>query len=166
MLLLFEVLGVLAGAALLAAIVGRGVGRRSFALGAAIIPAAVACAVLGTGLWPTTRNVLAERASQAALSPQEAQSAPGRSADVEIDFVEWAREQIPAGETFLVVGEDRGQQWTTFRLLPNLAVDRPEDADWIVFYGEDPEDADAYDPSAFGEPEEFDDGFAVARRSG
>lgn len=166
MLVLFEVLGVLAGALVLAGIVSGGVGRRSFARAAAVVPAALACTLLGTGLWPTVRNIVAEGARQAALPAEEAQSAPGRSADVEIDFVDWAKQRVGPDQTFYVLGGERGLQWTTFRLLPALAVDQPEDAEWLVFYDREPEEADEYDPARFQAPEVFDEGFAVAHRRG
>jgi hypothetical protein len=164
-LLMLQVLGALAGAALLAAMLGRGAGRRSFALAAALVPVGVACVLVGGSLWPTTRNILAERARQAAISPAERQLAPGKSANANVAFVEWARQRIPRGDTFYVLANDaEGFQWATYRLLPNLAVDQPQRADWLVFYDQEPGDSDKYDPSLFGAPEEFEDGFAVARR--
>lgn len=164
MLLFLEVLGVLAGAVLLAALAGQGVSRRSFALGAALVPAALACVLLGASLWPTTRNILAERARNAATPPAEAQLAPGRSADVDVEFVEWARERIPPGETIHVLpGDEEGFQWITYRLLPSLAVDRPEEAEWLVFYDREPDDED-YPSEDFDDPERFEEGFAVAER--
>jgi hypothetical protein len=165
-LLLLQVLGVLAGAGLLAAVGGRGLGPRSYALAAALVPVGAACVLLGGSLWPTTRNMLAERARQAAIPPAEAELAPGKSANAKVDFVEWARQRIPPGEKIYVfAGDSEGYQWTTFRLLPDLAVDRPEDADWLVFYDQEPDESGDYDPSQFEAPEEFEDGFAVARRA-
>ena len=164
MLLFLEVLGVLAGAVLLAALAGQGVSRRSFALGAALVPAALACVLLGASLWPAIRNMIAEAARDAAMAPAEAQLAPGRSADVEVEFVEWARERIPPGATIHVLpGDEEGFQWVTFRLLPSLAVDRPEEAEWLVFYDREPDDED-YPSEDFDDPERFEEGFAVAER--
>ena len=165
MLLFLEVLGVLAGAVLLAALAGRGVSRRSFALGAALVPAALACVLLGASLWPTTRNILAQRTRDAALAPAAAQLAPGHSADVDVEFVEWARERIPPGATIHVLpGDEKGFQWVTYRLLPSLAVDRPEEAEWLVFYDHEPDEGD-YPLEDFEDPEEFEEGFGVAKRA-
>lgn len=164
MLLFLEVLGVLAGAVLLAALAGQGVSRRSFALGAALVPTALACVLLGASLWPAIRNIVAEGMRDAALPPAAAQLAPGRSADVEVEFVEWARERIPPGATIHVLpGDEDGMQWVTFRLLPSLAVDDPEQAEWLVFYDREPDEED-YPSEDFDDPERFDDGFAVAER--
>lgn len=162
MLLAVQLAGVLAGACVLAAALGGRLDRRGLALGGAVVPVGLACVLLGATLYPTARNLLVEAQRNAAVTPQEADLIPGKSADVEVDFVEWARSQIPRGESFHVVTDDvDGYQWITYRLLPGL-VTSADRADWIVFYGKvDPSD---YDATRFESPRTFQDGFAVARR--
>lgn len=163
MLLVVQVIGVLAGALVLGAIVAGRPTRRSLALAAPLVCAGFACVLLGATLYPTARNALAERARKASAPAENAELVPGKSADAEVDFVEWVKPRLRRGETFHLATDDvRGYQWTSYRLLPNLLAG-PDDADVIIFYDRDP-DPSEYDAASFTEPERYEDGFAIARR--
>lgn len=163
MLLAAQTLGVLAGALALGAILAGRLTRRSLALAAPLVCAGFACVLLGATLYPTARNLLAERARKASAPAGAAELLPGKSADAEVDFVEWVKSRLRRGETFHLATDDvRGYQWTSYRLLPNLLTGSA-DADVIVFYDRDP-DPSEYDAGSFTEPERYEDGFAIARR--
>ncbi len=61
-----------------------------------------------------------------------------------VAFLAWAKAQIPDEQTFYpVVGKTASEQpitmqWLLFQLGPHLAVDNPDEADWLVFYESDP----------------------------
>jgi hypothetical protein len=55
-------------------------------------------------------------------------------------------------------------QWSLFQLAPRLAVDRWEDADWVVLYDRAP--AGAYPTDLFEPPQVYAPRYSIARRLG
>jgi hypothetical protein len=57
-------------------------------------------------------------------------------------FAEWIRGRLNPGDRFYLVPSpartEDVYQWFTFRLLPHLQSERPDQADWLVFYGISP----------------------------
>jgi hypothetical protein len=166
MLLAAQVLGVVAGAVALGALAGGRLTRRSLAFAAPLVPAALACVLLGAMLYPAARNAVFEAERRPSIPAEERELVPGKSADADVEFVEWVRSQLEPGETVAVLTDSvRGYQWATYRLLPNMTTS-PDRADVLVFYEQEP-DEDDYDASGFESPSSFegDEDFAVARRS-
>jgi len=169
--LLAQVAGGVVGLAALSFASARLAARRprwSSVLSAGAIAGVLAAGALVAVYVSTGRGFNYAWKQYAALQPGQAATAGGAVADVNVEFVEWARDRLGPGETFYLVpdgpsGDAAAYQWTTYRLLPSLAVDRPELADVLVFYDERPDGAD-YDRGAFERPRTYEPGYAVARR--
>jgi hypothetical protein len=117
----------------------------------------IAIAVLAVGnLWSTAGTLDDNRAAASNLSEGDAAVAGGKQYGLKVDFIEWIRHRLRRGETYFVPASHSPElvfQWLTYRLLPNRAVDRPGDADVIVFYG-DGDTAASYS-SQIGLPDYF-----------
>ncbi|MDQ6771190.1 MAG: hypothetical protein M3Z54_14530, partial [Gemmatimonadota bacterium] len=99
---------------------------------------------------------------------------------VRVDFLRWVKSRLGKGDTYYVAGfrERFGDprvppssqrvafqvayDWMLFQLSPNVAVGRPEDADWVIIY--DAPTASGYPRSHFGPLETFARGYALAGR--
>jgi hypothetical protein len=92
-------------------------------------------------LWQTTDSLISQRSQWETLTPAEAAVA-GTPGGVDGSFAEWIRGRLKPGDRFYMVPSEAQDvsvyQWFTYRLLPNLATDRPQEADWLVFYGTSP----------------------------
>ena len=81
-------------------------------------------------------------------------------------FAEWIRERLEPGDRFyLVPSPARSEavyQWFTFRLLPNLSSEQPQQADWLIFYGTSPRESELSD-SIVGEAQHYSPGYSIAR---
>jgi hypothetical protein len=170
MALLLQVLGVLAGGLVISAFF-RGGSR-----GPNLDPRAVAVVVAVAASLLFWANVLGagkafnnERKSLAALSSFDASVEPGADNGQNVAFLEWARKRMHPGDTFAIEPADLWQrvdqfipyQWSVYQLSPHRSV-AESDADWLVFYGTQPEAA-PYDKSRFGPPLKYSAGFAIAR---
>jgi hypothetical protein len=84
---------------------------------------------------------------------------------MQASLAEWIRGRIGPGERFyLVPTPTRDQavyQWFTYRLLPNLASERLEEADWLVFYGATPPSTGL--AGMVSRPIEYSPGYSIAR---
>jgi len=81
-------------------------------------------------------------------------------------FAEWIRERIKPGDHFYLVPsatrDDGVYQWFTFRLLPNLMSEKPEQADWLIFYGTNPRES-GLTHLIKGIAEQYGPGYSLAR---
>lgn len=135
--LLLQVAGVV-GAALVVAVMLEAGGREE-RLGTSAVAVLVVLAMVGVGTfaWPFVGVTLDQRSALAATDPV-AEGASVASANA--GFVEWARTQIGPGETFWVAPKGPkdatgAYQWLAYRLDRSVSVERPEQADWIIFHG-------------------------------
>lgn len=139
--------------------------RAAVILGAVgVVASAVALALVEERLWD-------QRAAAQELSPFERRTRGGELIGVRVRFVERVRHVIPPGDNFRLLIGRRGwsegyregvREWTAYRLHPRTAVDETAAADWLVFYGRPPDDAER---SGFDRLRVFGEGYAVARRS-
>ena len=84
-----------------------------------------------------------------------------------VDFLAWAGRRIGPQDRFhLIISERTAQlgaaQWAKYQLAPRLAVERPEEADWIVFYDRGP--TPDYPVALFDRPRTFAPRYLLARR--
>lgn len=113
-------------------------GSRAFALLAAAILAA------GLATFPLQLARAAKGARDAKrIGPQAAELFGGAGRSFSVNAVERAAKAIPADATYYLdvaprEGGSAMRFWTRGRLLPRIAVDSPEQADWILSWREDP----------------------------
>jgi len=134
---------------------------------AGMLGSALALAVVERRLWRQAGDVRE-------LSAFDRATLGGQLIGVRVRFVEWSRRLIPPDDSYaLEVGRNRRwsdgyrsavREWSTYRLLPRPAAARRK-AEWLIFYGIQPEEA-GYPRRSLARLEVFDDGYAVARRSG
>jgi hypothetical protein len=182
-----EIIGALVAGALIFAIARQlGLGDRR-AVGAVSLVAVAVAAVLAV---PTLRDdissLLNQRKAYAGMSEAEAQVRGGANLGVDVAFLEWADAQMQEGETFhLEIGTVPGEElfdgagvnqstnfaWATYQLAPHLLVEQSsniaeagggKNADWIVFYGENPAEYEG----KLGKVLTFEPNFAIARPAG
>jgi hypothetical protein len=59
-------------------------------------------------------------------------------------FLQWVDERVPRNDrVYLECGPHSAcwgglDEWITYRLLPRRFTDRPQEADWVLFYNADP----------------------------
>ena|SRR5436190_23880054 len=133
----------------------------------AIVVLAVAFAYLAFWgkVWQTSKSLLSQRSQWETLTPGEAAVA-GTPGGVEGAFAEWIRGRLRPGQRFYLVPSATQDvsvyQWFTYRLLPNLATDRPQEADWLIFYGTTPR-ASGYIHMIKGIATRYGPGYSIAR---
>lgn len=143
MTLLLEVAAFVIVGLLLVVFTGMPVARQSVLAALGLVAVALGYFVFWAHVWTFGRTFTDARTSWSRLSPDQVATYGGKAAaTVDVGFTEWLRGQIPEGSTFYLAQAsppDTGQyQWITYRLLPDLAVDDPDRADWIIFYDVDP----------------------------
>jgi hypothetical protein len=139
MRLLVEVAGVLVLAALVRTVLG---GDRRGSLGPAI--AVVAIAAFGYAVFNQasgfSQALLREHAGNSQLSPEVSEGVGGTIFPVNEPFLAWVDDRLPTDATMLLVCPRAcggGQnEWITYRLSPRRFVDRIDEADWLLFYGD------------------------------
>ncbi len=174
MVLVFQVLGFLAGGAILTRILTAGSSSyERFSVACVGLAAAIVAGVLfwdhvwqiGSGLPESTRTA-------SAASSFAAQTAPDPSANN--TFLGWARNEMRTVtghgrdtyylEPATVLREPELGQWSTYELLPERATSKPSEANWIVFYGIPPT-LTAEQRRTFSKIIRFSPGYALALRS-
>jgi hypothetical protein len=153
-----------AGAVLIISMFMPGATKRSTIAVSTALVATVVVSLLGLqGLWPTARKHVDAAKEQRKLSSQEANKAGGRAIGVNADFVDWAVAATPPTDRFfLVPANDTVQQWLSYRMLPRLAVKRPQKGTWLVFYDTTPEKA-GYPKSQLSDLRSYQPSFSLAR---
>ena len=129
-------LGVVLAGALLRVTLVRGDRPRSWrAVAAVVVVAGVAASGLlnaGDGF----RELEDRRDRWAPVSEQEALDSNEAGDLVDRDFTRFVEERLLPGETFYFspVSDNEPKLWLIYRLAPNLLEDRPEEADWIIYW--------------------------------
>ena len=99
------------------------------------------------------------------MTPAQAALA-GTPPGVQSGFAEWIRARLAPGQRFYLAPSATQDvsvyQWFTYRLLPNLATDRPQEADWLIFYGTTPR-ASGYIHMIKGIATRYGPGYSIAR---
>ena len=116
-------------------------------------------------VWPTGKSLLSQRSQWEAMTPAQAALA-GTPPGVQSGFAEWIRARLAPGQRFYLAPSATQDvsvyQWFTYRLLPNLATDRPQEADWLIFYGTTPR-ASGYVHMIKGIATRYGPGYSIAR---
>ncbi|MGI9099463.1 MAG: hypothetical protein ACR2H2_13410 [Solirubrobacteraceae bacterium] len=163
MTLLLQVIGVLLVAAVARAVVGSD--RRLRVESGAVTAVAVVLVGFGAldGAWVTTRSLLTERSANARLSPSEYQGRGGTIFSAREDFLTFVDSRVPRAATVhLACACSDERDWISWRLSPRRFTERPQDADWLVFYRVQPQDADV-PAGAYERLVRFEPGFELAR---
>ena len=167
MRLLFTILALLAAAGLIAALSeGAGPWRPRYAAAAATAAVAVAAALVGLNVWNTVQGFRDRAKATGGVDSATAGVAGGTKEGVEVSFFNWARARIGEDETFYMypsgpLTDARPYQWGTYQLTPRVSVEHPTRADWLVFYGVDPDETN-YPRDRFAPPVRYGKGFYVA----
>jgi hypothetical protein len=162
---LFQVLGVIAAGIAVTALWRRG-GAVSPIAAAAMVAIVLASTFLWPGVWRAGDQLNRMRRDAVEATRFEAGLHGGRYLGVNVDFLVWAGERIPANGTFAIVPEAPASiyQWATYQLFPRTYAPE-EEADYILFYGVEPSQA-SWDRAEFGKPLAYGSGMAMVRRSG
>jgi hypothetical protein len=118
-------------------------------------------------LWQTGRSFWSERSDWKTVGrPQADVAGAPPEPGFQTPFAEWIRERLKPGDRFYLVPsptrDEAVYQWFTFRLLPNLATDRPQQADWLIFYGTSPRQTGLIH-SIRGIAQQYGPGYSIAR---
>jgi hypothetical protein len=140
MILVLEVAAFLAAAAVLSTLFARKASFSAITSTLAALAVAFGYFAFGVHAWQTIQVFSDQRKAWSQLTP--AQDELVGSPTPADSFVEWIRGRIRPDETFFIVPsssvDEAIRQWYTYRLLPHLETDRPEDADLLIFYGTTP----------------------------
>jgi hypothetical protein len=173
MMLIFQVLGFLAGGAVLArALAGSSLLERFPLAGVGLAVVLVAGVLFWDHVWQIGSGLPESTRTASAVSSFAAQHAADPGANN--TFLAWARKEMLTvtahgrGTYYLepttVLKEPQLGQWSTYELLPERATLKLSEADWIVFYGVKP----ILTPEQrrqFGGITQFSSGYALALRS-
>jgi len=162
----------------LGAVVAAGVfaalawGFRPWPVGAARSLVVIACALSYIVFWShLSQNVdsfRSERVQWRATPPEQAAVAGAGAAEsgLQSSFAEWIRARIGPDSRFYLVPSPTQDvavyQWFTYRLLPSLATDAPQKADWLVFYGITPAKS-GFAAEVDGPPLRYATDYSIAR---
>jgi xanthosine utilization system XapX-like protein len=120
-------------------------------------------------VWQTGSSFWSQHAKWKSMPRVQAEVAGGRLVlpRVSTEFAEWIRERLKPGDRFYIDPSSAPRneavyQWYTFRLLPNLASEKPEQADWLIFYGMSPEESKVSD-SIPGIAQHYRPGYSISR---
>jgi hypothetical protein len=93
----------------------------------------------------------------------------GRVWGEDVDFLDWARQEIPPGDKFMIVdgtGNVASNQWGSFELYPGVFTTDPAEADWVVLYGIYRGNVDPAFNKEFPDEHVYSDGFSILGRKG
>ncbi len=144
--LLVQVLAVL----VIASIVGSslaGAPPRPSPVVIGVLAAVVAGVVIWTDLVPVVRGTLRAREGNVVVPRTARDVVGGNIIGAREDVLAWVDAQVPEDARIFLDCGDPSQcaggvnEWTTWRLSPRFFTDRPEQADWVLFYGIDPTSA-------------------------
>jgi hypothetical protein len=138
--LLVEVLGVIALATAVCAILPKG----SVPVTGAI--AMIALGVGGAALWlngySTLRSLLAAHSSNEGLTIEQANAAAGGLFPADEGFLAWADARMPkSASVYMECNGHCPGEWVTFRLAPRAFVSSPSQAQYALFYDVPPSSA-------------------------
>jgi hypothetical protein len=120
-------------------------------------------------VWSVTDGFWSHRSTWKPL-PRESGPAAGaveENADLRVGFADWIRRRIKAGDSFYIVpanarAEPAVYQWFTYRLLPNVASERADSADWLIFYDTSPAHS-GLSAQLDGAPEQYARNYSIGR---
>src|SRR5205823_6425079 len=120
-------------------------------------------------VWSTTDGFWSDRSSWKRL-PREQGAAAGAvaaNADLRTGFADWIRRRLKAGDRFYLVPANARDdpavyQWFTYRLLPSLSSERPDEAKWLIFYGTSPVRS-GFSGQLDGVPQQYEPNYSIAR---
>jgi hypothetical protein len=169
--LLVQVAGVAAAGGVLVLALRLAGRRLAPAAGVGVLALALVGAATLLRLPRTVDDLRDSRRNHARLTSAAVEAAGARrypGLEIDAAFFDWVATRVPPRASFFIVTQPRHQssyQWGTFRLLPRLATERADQADWIVFYDRDPRNRGpaAYDARTL---ELYRPGFGIARRAG
>jgi hypothetical protein len=163
-ILLLQVAGFLAAGAVVSAALTRRTGVVGVATALGVLAVALGYVAFASHAFSIGKVFDSQRAYWATLTPaqEELAGTPG----IPGAFVEWIRGRIRPHETFYIVPSpttnDAITQWYTYRLLPNLEVDHPRNADLLIFFGTTPKRS-GYASLVSGPVQRFDKTSSIAR---
>lgn len=131
-------LGVVLAAALLRVSLLRGDRPRSWRGGLAVVVVAVLAASSLLNAGDAFRKLEDRRHRWAPASEQDALDSNETGDLVDRAFTRFIEERLLPGETFYFSPPTNNEPklWLTYRLAPNMLEDRPEEADWIIYWRE------------------------------
>ena len=105
---------------------------RALAVGVAAI--VVASGLVNAG--DTYRKLRDRRAQYAPLPDRDALEINSVGAGVDPAFTRFAKDRLLRGETFYLTRNTKNETklWLAYRLAPNLLEDKPQEADWIIYW--------------------------------
>ena len=167
MTLLLQALGIIAVVVALSVIIERRVDRGSVAAATVAVVVVLASLLFWGNLWNAARAFDDASTRNRALPPEEAAVAGGVAVGAKVAFIDWARSRIAEGDSYyLMPDKARAKrsvyQWLSYRMLPRVSAENPEEADWLIFYRAEPRGTTGRDD--FHPPVHYARGFAIARR--
>ena len=169
MILLLQTAGFVLAALLISGVAAAAFGVRvPFRASLVVLVAALAYFLFWARVWQIGDFFITSREQWAAVPRAQAETFGATALPtVNAQFAEWIRGRLRPGETYFIVPsaarDDAVYQWLTYRLLPNFAVARASQADWLVFYGAEPRKG-RYRGARVGRVERFAPQFSIARR--
>jgi hypothetical protein len=136
MVLLLEVLGVLAVAAVIRAVTGF----QSLRPGITVVVLVAGATVFWTSIWPDAQDLVRNHSHDARLTPAQRLAVPGAQYGAQERVLAWADATLPRGaRVFLECPAPTNcsgglDNWIAYRLEPRVFTDYPQQAQWILFY--------------------------------
>jgi hypothetical protein len=120
-------------------------------------------------LWSIADGFWSDRSTWKRLPHDQgpAAAAVSENADLRVGFANWISRRLKVGDSFYIVpakarAEPAVYQWFTYRLLPRIASERPEGADWLIFYDTSPARS-GFSARLDGAPEQYEPNYSIAR---
>jgi len=120
-------------------------------------------------VWSVSHGFWSDRSTWQRIPDDKAAAAGAVLADANLrtGFADWLRRRLGAGDSFYLVpakarAEPAVYQWFTYRLLPSIASESPDGADWLIFYGTTPAES-GFSGRLDGAPEQYEPNYSIAR---
>lgn len=173
MVLVFQVLGFLAGGVVLARVLAPGTlqSTRFSVTCVGLVVALVAGVLFWDHVWQIGSGLPESTRTDSLVSPFTAQHEPDPGANNA--FLEWARKKMLVGsgsqstyylEPVTIRENSLLDLWSTYELLPERETAKLDEADWIVFYEASPALIAGLSPQ-FTQISQSSPGYALALRS-
>jgi xanthosine utilization system XapX-like protein len=115
--------------------------------------------------WQNGKSFRAQRTQWRAVAQPAIVGAPAEPG-FQAGFAEWIRSRLEPGDRFYLVPsptrDEAVYQWFTYRLIPSLVTEKPEQADWLIFYGINPRET-GLTHLIKGIAEQYGPGYSLAR---
>lgn len=117
-------------------------------------------------VWQNGKSFWTQRAQWRAVAQPAIVGGTLAEPGLQVGFAEWIRARLKPGDRFYLVPsptrDDAVYQWFTYRLHPSLMTEKPEQADWLVFYGIEPRET-GLTHLIKGNAEQYGQGYSLAR---